>query len=640
MLCRGIFKLPSLYTLISVFTFCKHKVKRSEFIEFSRSVPMMAKIVIYKLEELLKAIRLVTACTRLRSFTIKLVYLLLSTIAIAGCAVNQYLTMASEPRMVSGEYIVDTLRKCLSDKRLGDAENFNLCEIKTAGDGLSILLVSIFNKSGGLTQTFGTRLTEFSAVSRERMRSREVVELLDLALTHSTEATLILLGESLVCSRLPEVARSDAGALVLDYAAERGLCSDLEIQRAFFLAYSDEVAKGIKASLSSPCLSNSKQASVENATLRLLERLMANGDFETTSLALRTIASSKETSDTCQMETAIASFRSSPNRMLPMVARQDSQFSGKYTTSGSLNELAYFLSSGSPSISRVRALFLHDPSAFASNIDDICALIGGVKPIDEAAASNRNIYLRTFQPGCYALSASVPLTLVGADEAESAAGTIIILRRGSFKLVETSKSGAIVVAPKFRNAAAAPRIYGFPVYFYVNESNKRPKEVFAFHWVSELPRREDGAYFQADVNLTQQEPLVYVDHSTAAIASLLSEDDMSEIRLDYAGPALGISFSGIYGTPLRILQSTRVVCSRIRSARAQGFSVTVPANWDEALTPGDRIDRAKFCGIGNAAQCFAQVISDLGCTDDEAKNSPLPSVLNANVTKFRLENVR
>lgn len=571
----------------------------------------------------------------MRQRRINLAYLLMSITAVGGCAQNWHLTKASQPEMVSGDIFVQTLRKCLSDRRLGAAENFELCDINTTGDS-STLTISTFNKSGGRTHTVGTRMTTFSPVARERMHSREIVDLLDLALTNSTEATLIWLSQDLVCSRLTEIAHSDAGVLILNYAAERELCPAPEIQRAFLLSQSDKAVKGIKASLPAASPSNSRRTSVENATSRLLEYLVGTGDFEITSLALRTISSSRETSAPSEIETSIASPRSSPIRSSPMAARQASLFDGKYARTGSLIDVKA-VPGGSPSIIQIRTLFLKNPAAFTSNIDETCAQIGGVKPIDEATISNREIYLRRLQPGCYALSASVPLTLIGAGDAESAAGTIIILRRGAFKLLETSKSGAIVVAPKLANiGAVAPRIYGFPVYFYVDGPNVRPKEILAFHWVSGIPRREDGAYIQADVKLAQPEPLVHVEQSTAAIARLLLEDDMSEIRLDLAGPALGFSFGGIFGTPLRILKSTKEVCSRIRNAKSRQHSVTVPANWDEALTPSDRIDRAKFCPTGDAAQCFVKVTSDLGCTSETDDNSPLPDVLNANVTKFVL----
>lgn len=559
----------------------------------------------------------------------------MSLLALAGCVQNQHLTKASTPEMVSGRVAVNTVNLCLSEKRTALADALEPCSIKIMEDS-NLLTVAIFNKYGGLNNTIGTRLSEFNAVAIEEMRSREIVDLLDFALSRSTEATLISLSTRLVCSRLPEVARSDAGALVLNYAADRGLCSGLEIERSFLLAQIQHPELGIKTSTQLGCLSTSSLPPVERATARLFERSMARGDYVSTSMALRTMSPSGDSVVSCATEEPTSPSQSFRGIGSAFVDLEAVPYRG---TSNDSFIAVSTLDPISPSFAQVRTRFLENRASFASNIDAICARIGGTRVLNDPPTSDHNLYLRNLSPGCYALSASVPLALIGGDGTDSAAGVIVILRHGSFRLVETSKSGAIVIAPKLPNPASqSPRIYGFPVFFYVAGSSGRPAEILAFHWISGLPRKEDGAYEQADVNLSREEPLSYVDESVAGVANLLSQDDKSEIRLDLVEPALGAKVGGIYGTPLRILKNSREVCRRIQLAEVKRLPISVPANWDEALTPSDRLDRVKFCPAGNTTQCFAKVILDLGCATHTPNDNPLPAVLTANVTKFRLGN--
>ena len=109
---------------------------------------------------------------------------------------------------------------------------------------------------------------------------------------------------------------------------------------------------------------------------------------------------------------------------------------------------------------------------------------------------------------------------------------------------------------------------------------------------------------------------------------------MSEIRRDLAGAAIGVNFGGIYGTPLKILTNARDVCQRIKGARLKRHSIVVPENWDEALTPNDRADRARFCPSKSVEECFEKVLNQLRCNEDA--DVGLPAGLIVNATKFRL----
>lgn len=567
----------------------------------------------------------------MRSNGAKFLNLLAFIALFAGCAKDQYLTKAAQPETVPGYVLVDAMRSCLASRRAEPEQSFNLCKFGFLGSPPR-LIASIFNKSGGLVKTLATSEPEFSNAAIGRMRSREIVDLLDLVQVHSPEATLTALSESLVCSRLTDVAQSDGGALVLSYASENELCPRQEIQRALLRAMQDDLTKVLKTTSSLDCFSNTRPTPVEIAKSRLLTQLATTGEFEATSIALRALHSNAARTNSCGGKSwgAVAHTivdQGSQKATLKSSVRVDASRS---PTRQSTTDWTLF--DGSHSITQVRSSFVSDPSTFTANIDLVCANLGGIRLLTEP--SNRNIQLSTMRPGCYSLSASSPTNLIG-EEAESAAGVIIILRRGSFKLVETSKSGAIIVAPKLRNAAAmAPKIYGFPVFFYLDKQGAQSKEVMAFHWISSMPTREDGAYNQAEVTTSQIEPLAFVDQSPAAVARLLSPDDMSEIRLDLAGPALGVSFGGVFGTPLRILANAKDVCQRIKDARLKRYSIVVPNNWDEALTPNDRTDRSRFCPSENVRECFEKVLNHLECKDDV--NYPLPASLTVNATKFRL----